>query len=77
LTVEDLRLLIGQQKGLEHLIPVALDVLREDPLAEGDLYPGDLMKNVLGVSEEYWKEHPEERAEILQLTEPRHDQLSK
>ncbi|WP_329300492.1 contact-dependent growth inhibition system immunity protein [Streptomyces sp. NBC_00659] len=36
LTVEDLRLLIGQDAGLAHLLPLALEVLRDDPMAEGD-----------------------------------------
>ena len=30
---EDLRLLIGQHIGLSHLVPLALDRLRSDPLA--------------------------------------------
>ncbi|MGW1544100.1 contact-dependent growth inhibition system immunity protein [Streptomyces sp. NPDC002309] len=33
LTVEDLRLLIRQDVGLAHLLPLAVDVLRADPLA--------------------------------------------
>jgi len=77
LNVEDLRILIGQQIGLDHLIPLALEVLRNDPLAEGDFYPGDLLKNVLGASEEYWRQHPEERAEVLRLAQPVRDQLPK
>jgi len=47
LGVEDLRMLIGQEVGLAHLIPLALDVLEANPLAEGALYPGDLLSNVL------------------------------
>ncbi|MFF0711224.1 contact-dependent growth inhibition system immunity protein [Streptomyces bauhiniae] len=35
LTVEDMRLLIGQDMGLPHLLPLALEVLRENPMAEG------------------------------------------
>ncbi|WP_448321843.1 contact-dependent growth inhibition system immunity protein [Streptomyces sp. CO7] len=43
LTVEDLRLLIRQDVGLAHLLPLALEALRLDPLAEGDMYEGDLL----------------------------------
>ncbi|MCP3766638.1 contact-dependent growth inhibition system immunity protein [Streptomyces sp. MAR25Y5] len=37
LAVEDMRLLIGQNVGLAHLLPLALEVLRDDPMAEGDM----------------------------------------
>lgn len=39
LTVEDLRLLIGQHTSLTVLVPRALDSLESDPLIEGDVYP--------------------------------------
>jgi CDI immunity proteins len=38
-TVEDLRIVIGQQVALNRLVPIALDRLRPDPLMEGDCYP--------------------------------------
>ena len=56
-TVENLRIMIGQNIGLEFLIPLALERLRDDPLAEGDCYPGDLLVNVLGAEATFWKEH--------------------
>ncbi|MDT8909991.1 contact-dependent growth inhibition system immunity protein [Amycolatopsis sp. PS_44_ISF1] len=47
LDVEDLRLLLGQQEGVEVLTPLALTKLEGNPLAEGDFYPGDLFEAVL------------------------------
>lgn len=47
-TVEDLRIMISQNIGLNHLLPLAVDVLRENPIAEGDFYQGDLLKAVIG-----------------------------
>jgi hypothetical protein len=41
-TTEDFRLAIGRQLALQHLMPLALRRLEENPLAEGDLYEGDL-----------------------------------
>ena len=53
-SVEDLRLLIGQNLNLDNLIPLALDRLKENILAEGDLFPGDLLKSVLDSDSNFW-----------------------
>ena len=58
LTTEELRLLIGQLIGLEHLVPVALDVLEKDPLVGGKLYSGDLLQSVASAPEEFWVANP-------------------
>ena len=42
-SVEDLRIMIGQNLGLPYLLPLALDHLEENPWAAGDMYPGDLL----------------------------------
>ena len=54
-TVEDLRIMIGQAIGLPFLIPIALEVVEREPLAEGDYYPGDLLKSLLGVDGAFWR----------------------
>ncbi|MFJ1706269.1 contact-dependent growth inhibition system immunity protein [Kitasatospora sp. NPDC088346] len=64
LTVEDMRLLIRQDVGLAHLLPRAVEVLRVDPLAEGDMYEGDLLAAVLTRSAEVWGECPGLRREV-------------
>lgn len=63
-TPEDLRLMIGQKISLSYLLPLALEVLGENPLAGGDLYKGALLQNALGVNPEFWQAHPELRDEI-------------
>lgn len=77
LTVEDLRLLIGQSIGLQYLVPLALEFLEEDPLVEGDYFPGDLLKNVLAVKEGYWQEHREQKLILDRITAPVLDRLKK
>jgi len=52
--IEDLRLMIGHNIGLKFLIPVALDKLSQNILAEGDFYEGDLLKSVLTCKKEFW-----------------------
>ena len=67
LTPEDLRLLIGQREGLAALIPQALTLLEEDPLLEGDFYPGDVLSAVLRVPDSHWSAYPAERARLERI----------
>ena len=55
--IEDLRIMIGQNIGLKFLIPLAIDRLKENILAEGAFYEGDLLKAVLTSDANYWKEY--------------------
>jgi hypothetical protein len=65
LDVDDLRLLISQQIGLDTLVPLALDNVERDPLAEGDFYPGDLFDALMRrVPESYWQAHEDQRARV-------------
>ncbi|MFG2358331.1 contact-dependent growth inhibition system immunity protein [Streptomyces sp. NPDC048521] len=59
LTVADMRLLTRQNEGLPYLLPLALEVLRLDPMAEGHMYEGDLLAAVLTRSPEIWSTSPE------------------
>ncbi len=58
-TAENLRLMIGQQNSLPLLMPMAIDVLEVDPFAEGDLYPGALLKMAIMVDSQFWNDHPQ------------------
>jgi len=61
LSVEDLRLLAGQQIGLDYIVPLARNVLEENPLARGDYYRGDLLMSVLTVEHRFWERRPDLR----------------
>ena len=70
LTTEHLRIVIGQMMSLQLLIPLALETLERDPLAEGDYYPGDLLRNVLRAMDKEFpiaKEH-ESRIKVICAT---------
>lgn len=56
-TIEDLGVMIRQKIGLFHLIPFALEKLRDNIVAEG-IYPGDLLEAVRKVDRKYWHENP-------------------
>ncbi|HEX5825753.1 MAG TPA: contact-dependent growth inhibition system immunity protein [Candidatus Limnocylindrales bacterium] len=68
LSVDDLRLLLGQQIGVQWLVPVALEHLREDRFA-GGLYQGDLLNAVLRAGSKYWDEHPAETMSLWLVRE--------
>ena len=53
-TTEDLRIMIGEQIGLDYLIPLAIEVLKKDLFVGGDFFEGDLLKNVLAIKTEFW-----------------------
>ncbi len=68
-TIENLRILIGQNIGLEYTIPLALDRLAENPWAEGDYFPGDLLLNVLRCEHDYWSGHNEQLTRLNEIVE--------
>ena len=74
-TVEDLRLMIGQNIGLEYLIPIAISILEKDFLAEGDFYKGDLLKAVLSSEETYWKKNKELWQKTVGIYEQQEDTI--
>ncbi len=68
-TIENLRITIGQNIGLEYLIPLAIDKLRENPLAKGDHYPCDLLCDVLTADAGFWRNHPGLHEQLIPITE--------
>lgn len=56
-TVEDMRLMIGQDIGLKYLIPMAIEELELNPMVSGDSYAGDLLHSVINSDPEFWKEN--------------------
>ena len=75
-TTEDLRIMIGQQIGLAYLIPLALDFLKKNLFAEGDLFEGDLLKNVFAIRTEYWDNHKESWLTLNELTKNRCNEIA-
>jgi hypothetical protein len=57
LTNEQIRLLISQKIGTEHLIGIALEKLERNILTECDFYEGDLLVVVSSLPTEFWNEN--------------------
>lgn len=68
-TVEDLRVTIGQSFSLGFLIPLAIEELKQNILAAGNCYEGDLLKNVLSADVNFWKNNFEHWLVIKNLFE--------
>lgn len=69
LAVEDLRLLIAREQSLSRYVPLAIELLEENPLAEGDYYPGDLLHAVLDVDVNYWHAHRDQWERVDEIVE--------
>ena len=67
LGTEDLRVLIGQEIALKHLMPIALGALRADPMLETEYYPGDLLCAAMSVQSSFWVSNREDLAQLAQL----------
>ncbi len=66
-TIEDLRIMIGQDMSLTYLVPLAIEHLQRDPLAAGDFYQGDLLKSVLSVNPRFWRTRPDLRSTLERI----------
>ena len=74
-STEDLRIMIGQQIGLNYLIPLALDILTVDLFAEGDLFEGDLLKNILAIDTLFWNNNKKYWLQLNSLIKERRDEI--
>ena len=68
-TVDDLRVMIGQQIALNRLVPLAVERLRPDPLMTEDDYPADPLASVLGVDPSFWALSLDTMVEMRKLAE--------
>lgn len=66
-TVEDIRIMLSQNNALELLIPMAISVLKENILAEGDFFEGDLLITLLRTDQIFWINHVSLKEEVKLL----------
>jgi len=64
LTTENVRMLVLQQIGLKHLVPLAMDKLEANPFVAGDHYAGDLLHAVVEAPPDFWASEPELRSRL-------------
>ena len=68
-TIEDLRIMIGQNIGLDYLVPLAVEKLQKKPLSEGAFYPGDLLVSILRADLQFWLKNSDLQKEVTQIAE--------
>jgi hypothetical protein len=64
LELKDIRLLIGQGIGLEYLVPVAFENLKQDLYLDSELFEGDLLRQVLRIKEDFWRDNKDLRTQL-------------
>lgn len=74
--IEDLRLMIGQNIGIEYLVPVAIEHLEKNPLASGDLFDGDLLHTIVKLDASFWEMNPIVRNKLRQIIVSANEKLS-
>lgn len=75
LSPQDVRLLIGQALGVRHLIPLAIQILRDNPFTEIEFYPGDLLLVVLRCAQSHQKDCSEFMPDIHAIANSGRQQL--
>lgn len=66
-TIDDLRFMIIQEVGIQYLLDKALVILKENILAEGIYYEGDLLKSILLISKDFWINHTDKYSSVCLL----------
>ncbi len=66
-TIEDLRIMIGQNNSLTYLMPIAVEKLKQNPLAEGNFYAGDLLVSVLRIETDFWSRYPNLKLDVAKV----------
>ena len=55
---DEIGLAVRQRIGIPYILDFAVSVVREEPLFEGDFYPGDVLSALLKLPEEDWVSRP-------------------
>ena len=76
-TVEDYRYLVGQETGLDIILPKVFEILQHDIKVSGGFYDGDLLDNVLQINEDFWEQHKDLYNTACMLIKNNMEKLSK
>ena len=75
LTDEEIRLLIGQKIGLKYLLPIAVKMVELCPDRMITFFPGDLMKCLLNLDNEDWKDNKDDMEQFRKIVTENIDRI--
>lgn len=64
LAPDELGLAVRQRIGIPYILDLAVAVVCDEPLLEGDFYPGDVLSALLKLPDEDWRLRPELRQDL-------------
>ena len=68
-TLPDISVALIQQVGVSYVIPMAIDVVEQDPFAASRFYEGDLLCALLQIPNDYWAAHEQLRDRVGRVYE--------
>lgn len=77
LSNEEIRCLIGQKIGLIYLLPIAVDILKSDPLIDVTYFEGDLLLALLRLELSDWENNLNELKELVIMLQDNRAQIEK
>jgi len=77
LSNEEIRCLLGQKTGLRFLLPIAVDILEEEPLIEVTYFSGDLLLALLRLDKADWKYNPNELEKFIRIIQDNKSQIER
>jgi hypothetical protein len=63
--------------SLPYLVPLAIETLSINLFAEGDLFEGELLKNVLSIETEFWNNNKKYWLQVNDLIKHERENFSK
>ena len=73
----EIRCLIGQKTGLKYLLPIAVDILKNEPLIDITYFEGDLLLSLLRLEISDWKYHQNELKKFIIILQDNRPQIEK
>ncbi len=77
LSNEEIRCLIGQKIGLKYLLPIAVDILKNEPLIDITYFEGDLLLTLFRLNVKDWKYNQNELRNFIVIVQDNHSQIEK
>lgn len=75
-TADDIHFMIGQDTGLEYLVPTALELIDENITLEASYYPFDMLRQLMRIEIEYWKKNIDQYNKLNQIIDKNSELLN-